>query len=94
MELRALITQACNKMCRRVINSITVCVEEFARHNCGHIEHLIACSGISFGMLLSSIVIEIKILLIDQIWDHFMRHSVQGRTSVGGSMTFGYILVF
>jgi hypothetical protein len=37
--------QACNEitevMCRRVINSITVHVEEVARHNGGHIEHLI-----------------------------------------------------
>jgi hypothetical protein len=28
-------------MCRRVTNNITVRVEEVARHNCGHIEHLI-----------------------------------------------------
>jgi phenylpyruvate tautomerase PptA (4-oxalocrotonate tautomerase family) len=45
MELRALIIQACSEitedMCRRVINSITVHVEEVARHNGGHIEHLI-----------------------------------------------------
>jgi hypothetical protein len=27
-------------------------------------------------MLVSSIVIEIKILLIDQLVEHFMRHSV------------------
>jgi hypothetical protein len=44
MELRALIIQACNEiteeMCRRVIN-ITVHVEEDARRNRGHIEHLI-----------------------------------------------------
>jgi hypothetical protein len=40
LELRALIVQACNEiiedMCRRVI-SITVRVEEVARHNGGHI---------------------------------------------------------
>jgi hypothetical protein len=45
MELRALIIQACNKvtedMCRRVINNTTVCVEEVAICNGGHIEHLI-----------------------------------------------------
>jgi hypothetical protein len=44
MELRVLIIQACNEitedMCRRVIN-ITVRVEEVARRNGGHIEHLI-----------------------------------------------------
>jgi hypothetical protein len=44
MELRALIIQACNEitedMCCKVI-SITVHVEEVARHNGGHIEHLI-----------------------------------------------------
>jgi hypothetical protein len=44
MELRALIIQACNEitadMCLRVIK-ITVCTEEVARHNGGHIEHLI-----------------------------------------------------
>jgi hypothetical protein len=45
MELRALLIQACNEitedMCRRVINNITVRVEEVARRNGGHIEHLI-----------------------------------------------------
>jgi hypothetical protein len=45
MELRALIIQACNEitedMYRRVINNITVRVEEDARRNGGHIEHLI-----------------------------------------------------
>jgi hypothetical protein len=34
------------------------------------------CNGLSFCMLVSSIVIEIKILLIDEILDHFVRHSV------------------
>jgi hypothetical protein len=33
-------------------------------------------NGLSFCMLVSSIIIEIKILLIDQILDHFIRHSV------------------
>jgi hypothetical protein len=45
MELRALIIQACNEiaedMCRRVINTITVCIEEVARCNGGHTENLI-----------------------------------------------------
>jgi hypothetical protein len=44
MELRALIIQACNEitedMWRRVINIITVRVEEAARRNGGQIEHL------------------------------------------------------
>jgi hypothetical protein len=44
MEFRALIIQACNEitedMCCQVIN-ITVCVEEIAKRNGGHIEHLI-----------------------------------------------------
>jgi hypothetical protein len=34
------------------------------------------CNGLSFCMLVSSIVIEIKILSIDQILDHFMHHPV------------------
>jgi hypothetical protein len=45
MELRALIIQACNEitedMCHGVINNITVRVEEVARRNGGHIEHLV-----------------------------------------------------
>jgi phenylpyruvate tautomerase PptA (4-oxalocrotonate tautomerase family) len=45
MELRALIIQACSEvtedMCHQVINIITVHVEEVARRNGGHIEHLI-----------------------------------------------------
>jgi hypothetical protein len=44
-DLRALLIQACNgiteDMCRRVINNITVRVEEVASRNGGHIEHLI-----------------------------------------------------
>jgi hypothetical protein len=44
MELRALISQACSKitedMCQRVIINITVLVEEVARGNGGHTEHL------------------------------------------------------
>jgi hypothetical protein len=44
MELRTLIIQACDEitedMCHQVIN-ITVRAEEVARHNGGHIEHLI-----------------------------------------------------
>jgi hypothetical protein len=44
-ELRALIIHACKEitedMCHEVINSITVRVEEAARCNGGHIEHLI-----------------------------------------------------
>jgi hypothetical protein len=36
------------------------------------------CNCLSFCMLVSSIVIEIKILLIDQILGHFMHHSVFG----------------
>jgi hypothetical protein len=45
MELRALIIQACNEktkdMCSLVKNNVTVRVEEVARRNDGHIEHLI-----------------------------------------------------
>jgi hypothetical protein len=45
MELRAVIIQACNEitedMCHRVINNITVRVEEIAGRNGGHIERLI-----------------------------------------------------
>jgi hypothetical protein len=45
MELTALIIQACNDvtddMFRLVINNITVDVEEAARRNGGHTEHLI-----------------------------------------------------
>jgi hypothetical protein len=45
MELRALIIQACSEitedMCYRVINNITVPVEEVARRNGGHTENLI-----------------------------------------------------
>jgi hypothetical protein len=60
-----------------VINNITVHVQEVTRCNGDHIEHLIPgdkspCSGLSFCMLVSSIVIEIKILLIGQILDHFI----------------------
>jgi hypothetical protein len=45
MELRAQIIQACNEitedMCRRVISNTTVRVEEVARRNGGHIEHMV-----------------------------------------------------
>jgi hypothetical protein len=45
MELRALIIQAYNviteDVCHRVLNIITVCVEEVARSNGGHIVHSI-----------------------------------------------------
>jgi hypothetical protein len=45
MGLRALMIQACNEitvdMCCQVTNNITVCVEEVARRNGGHINHLI-----------------------------------------------------
>jgi hypothetical protein len=34
------------------------------------------CSGLSFHMLVSNVIIEIKILLIDQILDHFVCHPV------------------
>jgi hypothetical protein len=40
------------------------------------IEDKSPCNGVSFCMLVSSIVIEIKIVLIDQILDHFVRHFV------------------
>jgi hypothetical protein len=85
MELRALIIQAYNKItedgCHRVTKDIAVRVEEVARCNCGHIEQLVyrdkcPCNGLSFCMLVSSTVIEIKIVLKYQILDHFMRHSV------------------
>jgi hypothetical protein len=39
-------------------------------------ENKSSCNGLSFCMLLSSIVIEINILLIDQIVDNFVRHPV------------------
>jgi hypothetical protein len=85
MELRALIIEASNEltedMCRREINSITVRVEAAAKRNGGHIEQLIyrgkfPCNGLSFYMLVASIIIEIKIVLIDQILDHFVCHPV------------------
>jgi hypothetical protein len=86
MELRALLIQACNEitedMCRRVINNITVCVGEVFRCNGGHTEHLrftenkSQCNGLSFCALVSSIVIELKMLLIDHILDHFVCHCV------------------
>jgi hypothetical protein len=51
MELRALIIQACNvineDMCCRVTNSIAVLVEEVAKCNVGHSEHLIRRGYIS-----------------------------------------------
>jgi hypothetical protein len=85
MELSALIIQACNEitedMRRRVIN-ITVRVEEVVRRNGGHINHLIhrinvhAMNGLSLCMPVSSTVIEINILLVNQILDHFVRHPV------------------
>jgi hypothetical protein len=84
MKLRPLIIQACNEitedMCCRV-NNITVHVEEVARRNGGHIEHLIhrpwtPYNGLSCCMLFSSIVFEINIFLIDQIPDYFVCHPV------------------
>jgi hypothetical protein len=64
-------------MCRQVINNITARVEEVARRNGGHIERLIHRGLISsFFMLVSSIVVEIKIVLIDQILDHVVPQSV------------------
>jgi hypothetical protein len=45
MELKALIIEACNEIteniCLRVINNITVPVEDNAKRNGGHIEQLI-----------------------------------------------------
>jgi hypothetical protein len=85
MELRALIIEACNEMaeniCRWVINNITVRVEEVARRNGGHTECLIHRGQISMQLYLflyvsSSIVTEIKILLIDQIPDHYVHHLI------------------
>jgi hypothetical protein len=44
------------------------------------------CSGLSFCMLASSIVIEIKILLIYKILVHFMRHPLyEGPSKLGGN---------
>jgi hypothetical protein len=68
-------------MCCRVINNIIVHVEQVARHNGGHTEHLIhrgyiSMQWFSFCMLVSSIVIEIQILLIGHILDHFVCHPV------------------
>jgi hypothetical protein len=73
IELRALIIEACNEMtediCRRVIRNVTDHVEEAARRNGGHIEHsihkgLISMQWSSVCVLVSSIVIEMQILLI------------------------------
>jgi hypothetical protein len=73
MELRALIIQACNEItediCLPVISDITVCIEG-VRCRGGDIEQWFTevkspCNDLSFCMLVSSIVIEIKILLID-----------------------------
>jgi hypothetical protein len=51
MGLRALIIQACNEitedMCHRVINIITICVEEVTRRNGGYIEYMIHRGQIS-----------------------------------------------
>jgi hypothetical protein len=41
-----------------------------------HTQDKCPCSGLSCCMLVSSIVIEIKILLIDQILDYFVCHPV------------------
>jgi hypothetical protein len=64
-------------MCRRVINIITVRVEEVTKCNGAHIEHLIISMQWSFFyILVSSILIEIMILLLDEILDHFVRQPV------------------
>jgi predicted Zn-dependent protease with MMP-like domain len=86
MELRTLIIQACNDitedMCRRVINNITVRVLNKLPDvivvilNTWFSEDKSPCNGLSFCMLDSNIVIEIKSFLIDQILDHFMFHPV------------------
>jgi hypothetical protein len=46
--------------------------------NLGNIQDKSHCNGLSLCMLVSSTVIEIKILLICQILDHFVCHPVQG----------------
>jgi hypothetical protein len=80
MELRALIIQACNEtpedMCRRVIKNITVRVEDVVIMNSLFTEDKSPCKGLPFCMLVSSIVTEIKILLIDEILDHSVCQSV------------------
>jgi hypothetical protein len=76
MELRAPIIQIFNKitvdMCCQVIN-IRVHVEEAARRNGGHIDTRLTedkspCNSLSFCKFVSSIVIEIKILLTIKYW--------------------------
>jgi hypothetical protein len=81
MELRALIIQACNEISQHMRRRVTVRVEEVARRNGRHIETWFTddkstCNGPSFCMSVSSIVTEIKILLIDQVLDHFVHYSV------------------
>jgi hypothetical protein len=66
-----------------IINNNTVRAEEVARRNGGHTEHLIHRGKISmqwpfFFVLVYSIAIKIKMLLTDQILDHFLRHPVFG----------------
>jgi hypothetical protein len=67
MKLRALIIQVFNEItediCHQVISNITVRVEEVARCNGCHIEHLISedkssSSGLSICVLVSSIVLK------------------------------------
>jgi hypothetical protein len=49
------------------------------------------CNGLSFCMLVSSTVTEIKILLIDQILDHFVHHPVF-RYQVYLAVSFSHLL--
>jgi hypothetical protein len=102
MELGALIIQVCNEitedMCCLVISNIIVRVEEHARRNGGHIWTLDSqdkspCNGLSFCMLVSGIVIEIKTLLIYQILDHFVCHRVQSLILVSKFKLHLHILV-
>jgi hypothetical protein len=44
--------------------------------NISYTEHKSLCTGLSVCMSISGIVIEIKISLIDQILEHFMRHLI------------------
>jgi hypothetical protein len=87
MELRALITQACNEIiedmcyCKSTTSQFMlkklpeVMVIIFETADSQRI-NLHAMNGLSFCMLVSSIVSEIEILLIDQILDHFVHHPV------------------
>jgi hypothetical protein len=95
MELIALIIEACKQitedMCRRVINKSQSVLKKLPDVmvvilNTWFMQDKCPCKGLSFCMLVSSIVIEIKILLINQILDHFVCHPIQN--TVGWDTSF------